>query len=442
MTLKRKVLHMTKTAAAFALLVLAAAPAGADSMFRGDPAHTGTSSAVGPRELHGVRWRFVTGGRVNSSPAWSSGTVYVGSDDGNLYAVDGATGRERWKYATSGPVASSPAVVGSLVYFGSYDGKFYALEAESGKLRWRFETGGERRFEGKNLHGWLPKSQTFADPFDTFLSSPVVGDGAVFFGSGDGNVYALDAATGSLRWKVGTGDVVHASPAYADGVVYVGSWDSFFYALDARTGKERWRFKGGEDPVIHNQVGFQSSPSVVAGIVYTGCRDSNLYALDAATGKEMWRFNNEGSWVVVSPAVKDGRVVFATSDSALLHVLDAQSGKPVFRQDTKAYVFSSPTIAGDTAYFGVMNGVVEARDVKTGSLLWSFRTDASKENRGWILTAEGRFNGQFSFYSPWREVPLVGTERQFGVGSFLSTPLVADGMVIVGSADGTLYALN
>src|SRR5579862_344602 len=224
-------------------------------MFRGDPGHSGTTSAQGPRELHGVRWRFVTGGRVISSPAWDAGTVYVGSDDGNLYAVEGATGRQRWKYTTGGPVPSSPAVSGGLVYFGSYDGRFYALSADTGKLRWRFETGGERRFEAKGLNGMLPKGQTFADPFDTFLSSPVVADGAVFFGSGDGNVYALDAATGTLRWKVQTGDVVHASPAYADGVVFVGSWDSFFYAIDAKTGKERWRFKGGEDPVIHNQVG-------------------------------------------------------------------------------------------------------------------------------------------------------------------------------------------
>ena len=75
-------------------------------------------------------------------------------------------------------------------------------------------------------------------------------------------------------------------PPIVDGVLYFGSWDSYFYAVDAATGKEKWRFHGGEDPLIHNQVGFQSSPAVVDGVVYTGCRDSQLYALDAATGKE------------------------------------------------------------------------------------------------------------------------------------------------------------
>jgi outer membrane protein assembly factor BamB len=92
--------------------------------------------------------------------------------------------------------------------------------------------------------------------------------------------------------------------------------------VDAATGKEKWRFHGGEDSLMHNQVGFQSSPAVVNGTVYTGCRDSNLYALDAATGKEKWRFFNDLSWVITSPAVADGKVFFATSDSGFLYALE------------------------------------------------------------------------------------------------------------------------
>ena len=112
------------------------------------------------------------------------------------------------------------------------------------------------------------------------------------------------------------------------------------------TGKEKWRFHGGEDPLIHNQVGFQSSPAVVNGVVYTGCRDSNLYAIDAATGKEKWRFNNSGSWVITSPAVTQGKVIFGTSDSSLYLVVDADTGKELVRQQGKAYMFSSPSVAG------------------------------------------------------------------------------------------------
>jgi len=241
------------------IAMLAGTGACAQSMYRGDAAHSGAYGGDGPRAFHRVKWKFPTGDGIVSSPVHKDGVIYCGGDDGNIYAVDAADGRQRWKRKTDGPVPATPAIDGDTLYVGSYDGKFYALDARTGALRWKFATEGERRFEAKGLHGMLPKNQTIADAFDVFLSSPVVAAGLVYFGSGDGNVYALDAQSGDMRWKFRTGDVVHASPAYADGVVFFGSWDSYFYAVDARTGQERWRFHGGEDQVIHNQVGFQSS---------------------------------------------------------------------------------------------------------------------------------------------------------------------------------------
>lgn len=420
----------------------AAAVANGQTGFRGDARHSGATAEQGPRQFHRIKWKFPTGDRIVSSPVYDSGVIYFGGDDGNVYAVDAANGRQLWKRKTGGPVPATPAIAGDMLYVGSYDGKFYALDRRTGGARWKFATEGERRFEAKGLHGLHPKNQTIADPFDVFLSSPVVGGGHVYFGSGDGNVYALDAASGELKWKFHTGDVVHASPAYADGVVYVGSWDSYFYAIDARTGAEKWRFHGGEDPAIHNQVGFQSSPAIVDGVVYTGCRDSNLYAIDAATGREKWRFDNNGSWVISSPAVARGKVFFTTSDSSLYYVVDAGTGKLLVRQQDKAYMFSSPTVAGSVVFTAVLNGALEARDLDSGEVLWEFRTEASKRNDGWVLTADGRFNSSLVFSSSWREAPIVAIDRQSGVGSIYSSPLVVDGVVYFGSTDGYLYALE
>ncbi|HEY0231088.1 MAG TPA: PQQ-binding-like beta-propeller repeat protein [Dokdonella sp.] len=433
-----------KTSTLFAAVLLAFAfePCPAQSMFRGDAAHSGTYTGKSPRQFHRIVWKFQTGSRVVSSPVWSDGLLYFGSDDGNVYAVDAASGRQRWKHATGGPVAASPAVAGGTVYVGSYDGKFYALNARTGVTKWKFATAGERRFEAKGLHGMQPAAQTIADPYDVFLSSPVVGANAVYFGSGDGNVYALDSASGELRWKFHTGDVVHASPALANGVLYVGSWDSYLYAIDAANGQEKWRYHGGEDAAIHNQVGFQSSPAVVDGVVYSGCRDSNLYAIDAATGREKWRFGTGLSWVVSSPAVAQGKVFFATSDSSLYHVVDAATGKPVVQQQGKAFVFSSPAVAGDVVLVGVLNGTLEARDLASGDLLWDFQTDASRRNAGWVLTSERKFNSPLLFRSNWREAPLIAANRQDSVGSIYSSPLVIDGVVYFGSADGNVYALD
>jgi outer membrane protein assembly factor BamB len=427
---------------AFLILLLASTTTYADSCFRSGASHPGTGDGTAPRQFHRVKWKFPTGDRIVASPVLDGGTIYVGGDDGNVYAVDAETGRQLWKRPTGGPVPSTPAVANGKVYAGSYDGKFYAFDAKTGALQWKFSTEGERRFEAKGLNGWQPKSQTFPDPFDVFLSSPTVVEGSVYFGSGDGNVYALDAGTGALRWKFKTGDVVHASPAVVDGVVYVGSWDSYFYAIDAANGKEKWRFHAGEDDLMHNQVGFASSPTVVDGVVYTGCRDSNLYALDAATGKEKWKVFNDLSWVITTPAVRDGRVYFGTSDSSLFQVAEAASGKVLLKQKGKAYYFSSPTVVGDVVILGSLNGSLEAHDAKTGEVLWEYQTDTAKQNKGWILTSSGSFNAPMTFSSSWRDAPFVDSDREFRIGAVFSTPLVDKGVIYFGSTDGYLYAID
>jgi outer membrane protein assembly factor BamB len=431
----------SRIAGLFALLAATAATASAQSMFRGDPAHTGVYAGAAPRELHGVKWTFATGGPVLSSPVLDKGAVYFGSGDGNVYAVEAETGVQRWAFNTRGAVHSTPAVDQGLVFALSYDGGLYALDEVTGKQRWRFATGGERRFEAKGLHGLPPRNQTLFDAWDMFLSSPVVGQGAIYFGSGDGNIYAVDETTGALRWKFTTGDVVHASPASDGSTIYVGSWDSTLYALDAASGRERWRFKAGDDPVMHNQVGFQGSPAVANGTVYVGCRDAHLYALDAATGKPRWNLPTHGSWIVASPAVTQGRVIVGTSDSKLLHVLDAASGKPVYEHTENTYLFSSPAVAGDTIFLGKMNGGLVALDFATGRPLWEYQTERSKQNAGWLLNADRSHNSDTTFLSgDYGTGP--GVDRLFSLGVVASSPLVANGVVYFGSTDGFVYALR
>jgi outer membrane protein assembly factor BamB len=303
------------------------APLGAQDvpMFRGNLAHTGDFATKGPTSLE-VKWKFATGGYVISSPVVVGQAVYIGSTDGQIYALDRATGAKRWSFPTHARIASTPAVSQGLLYVLSYDDTLYAVDVATGQAKWRFGTEGEHRYTATHLHGTLPRHEAMPDPYDTYLSSPAVANGIVYFGSGDSHVYALDAASGALRWKRKTGDVVHSSPAVVNGTVYVGGWDTFFYALDARTGNVKWRFKTGNDTVEHNQIGIPSSPAVVDGVVYFGCRDSHVYAVDAATGKEKWRRRNGGAWIISSPAVAGGRVYYTTADRTSLVELDAATG--------------------------------------------------------------------------------------------------------------------
>jgi outer membrane protein assembly factor BamB len=411
-------------------------------MFRADPSHSGIFAGAGLRQFHGVRWSFHTNGEVVSSPAIVGGIVYVGSNDGSLYAIDEASGKLRWKFETGSAIPSSPAVAKGLVYFASYDGNFYAVNAMSGKLRWKFADPGERRYSATHLHGMLPAGETMPDPFDVYLSSPVVLNGMAYFGSGDGNVYAISTKSGALQWKFHTGDVVHASPALAAGKLYVGSWDSYFYALDASTGKQLWRFKTGEDPKLHNQVGIQSSATIADGVVYFGCRDSNLYALDATTGRQRWFFSNHGSWVITSPVVKDGKLYFATSDTMLFHALDAKTGAPLYSIKFHWPIFGSLAIAGDTLLLPEQNGKLTAIDLITHKPAWVFQTDASRKNLLKLSRPDGTPAYESVFTSTFYDDTIVGIRKLRSVGSILSSPVISGSSVYVGTSDGNLYALR
>ncbi|HZQ26021.1 MAG TPA: PQQ-binding-like beta-propeller repeat protein [Terriglobales bacterium] len=413
------------------------------AMFRGNPRHTGLYQSSPLTKPGTVKWKFATHGMVMSSPAVVDGVAYFGSDDHNLYAVNVDTGVLKWKFATKSRVTSSPAVANGMVYFGSFDGNFYGVDAASGQQKWTFRTAGEHRFTAQHLHGLQPATESMPDPFDFYLSSPAVVGNAVYFGSGDGNVYALDASAGTLNWKFHTGDVVHGSPAVADGVVFVGSWDSYFYALDAANGTERWRLKTGEDPDTHNQVGIQSSPVIADGVVYFGCRDSNLYAVNAQTGQKKWAFSNKGSWVIASPVVKNGKVYFATSDSGLFRALDAGTGAELFSLDFKHWpMFSSPAIAGDMLYIGSHTGKLIAVNLKSQAVAWTFETEASKKNGAMFMKNDGTPNYEAVFADDFYDEIVVGMTKMLGVGAILSSPVIVNGVIYFGSTDGNLYALQ
>jgi len=427
---------------AFLLLSVIVQSATAQTTFHGNNARTGVYQSPGPKTLKGVKWQFKTGGTIVSSPAVVNGVVYIGSSDGALYAVDQKSGQQKWKTGTRGPVASSPAVAEGMVFFLSYDGGFYCLDANTGARKWRYATGYERRFEAKRLHGSSPSEQTVPDPHDVFLSSPAFLNGKVYFGSSDGNFYALEAKTGLLQWKFETKGIIHASPAIFGNTIYIGSWDSYLYALDTESGAEKWRFKTGEDPIIYNQVGFQSSPAVVDGVVYVGCRDAHLYAIDALTGKKKWDYPTSKSWVNVTPAVFDGSVYFATGDTRRFHAVDAATGRLRFTVPVITVIFSSAAVADGLAYFGNLNGSLYAVDIKSGAVVWEFQTEASKKDPLQFLNPDRTRKNEVNIFefNDFEDM-YVYWYKNFSLGAIVSSPVVDQGELYFGSTDGNLYAL-
>jgi outer membrane protein assembly factor BamB len=428
-----------------ALIVVGATSTGAQAdapMFRGDPAHRGVYESSKVPTLSSTRWKFATKGKIVSTPAVVAGTVYVGSGDHALYALDAATGGLRWRYVTGGGVDSSPAVANGLVFVVSRDGNLHAIDAASGKPAWKFATAGERRFRAPGIHGALPRTEAMPDPFDVFLSSPVVDGSTVYFGSGDQHVYAVDAATGALRWKHRTGNVVHATPAVAQGVVYVGSFDRYLYALDGRSGTVLWTFETGDDTDIYNQVGIASSAAVGDDTVYFGCRDGHLYAVDAKRGTLRFAHDTRKGWVIASPALARGVVYFPTSDGQRFKALDARSGATLHDFSNKAVSFSSPAVVDTTVFYGTSDGWLHAVDAGSGKTVAEFATDGARQNGARYVDAEGRIDYSKIYSGSTLDAMIVGLDRLYSLGSVLSSPVVVDGVVYFGSTDGNVYAVQ
>ncbi|HYV26005.1 MAG TPA: PQQ-binding-like beta-propeller repeat protein, partial [Candidatus Eisenbacteria bacterium] len=176
-------------------------------------------------------------------------TIYFGSSDQNLYALnpDGST---RWVFATEGGVVSSPAIgADGVIYVGSYDHNLYAVNPD-GTRRWKFLTDGY------------------------VISSPVIGiDGTIYLGSYDHNLYALNP-DGTERWRFTSASVILATPALAaDGTIYLALEDGSLRALDS-AGSNQWTFSTGR--VIH------SSPVIGRdGTIYFGAAN-RIYAVEGS----------------------------------------------------------------------------------------------------------------------------------------------------------------
>ena len=235
-------------------------------------------------------WRF-NAGAIESTPLLRGETLYFGSWDHHLYAVDIRGGRLRWAYRADDEVNTAPAYAGGTIFVGTDGGRVHGVWARTGRMRWRnssFARFGRREY---------------------FYATPTVAYGRVFIGNTDGTMYAYGASSGRLLWASRAGSYVYTAAAVWKRTVYVGSYDGNVYAFDAATGARRWT--RSLPAAIHG------APTIMAGHLYfstcgtcgqNGSRyakrgPSHTFALNARNGRVVWRFR-DGRY---SPLVADSK---------------------------------------------------------------------------------------------------------------------------------------
>jgi outer membrane protein assembly factor BamB len=227
----------------------------------------GAAYAINPDGTQ--RWATARGQSVWTTPAFGqgaeAGNTFWGSVDLFVFSLD-QNGRQRWQTFTPGYVTSSPALGSDgTVYVGSFDHKLYALDPDTGQVRWTFPTD----------------AHIYSSP--ALASSPTGDTTAIYIASADGSVYAVDPS-GRLLWRYDTGDPIRSSPVLGrkprgtGQILYVGSSNGKLYALDAATGRRRWSFDTTpHDPALRDRNDLNGSPALGRRGVYIGGEHGRLW---------------------------------------------------------------------------------------------------------------------------------------------------------------------
>lgn len=417
---------------------------GEDVMFMKTINHTSNYSSEPIVNKPSLLWKLKTNGQVISSPVVNNKVVYIGSEDFNLYAIDAISGKLIWKFITNGAISSTPTVSKGKVMFLSMDGYFYCLNQEDGKLIWKFKTGGESKYKVKDYY-----NLSFQPDFWGFyLSSAVVNDNLVYFGSSDSYIYALNIETGENIWKYKTEASIHSSPAIYNNSLVIGSWDSNIYCLNATTGVENWKFSTGKDKEYYVMMGIQASPSIDSNMTFIGSRDAKMYALNTSTGDTIWTNKNfNGSWMPSSAAIGKDYIYTGSSDAFRFYSIDKFTGEINYSTNTKAYTFSSPAIDSEMAYIGSANGRLYGINITKGDIKWEFKTEGIKNDTIKMFNPSGEMNKEritslTKDFANMKSLSLFYNQAFINSGAILSTPTISNQVIYFGSSDGYVYAIT
>lgn len=322
-------------------------------MFLGTASHVPGKKNIAMDCFDQLNWKFNSGATIRCTPVTDDKHIYVGNEKGEFYCIEQVTGKPVWKFNAGSAIHSSPALQNGLVYFSDAAQTLYALSVSTGKPAWQTSIGTNKYYDWK---------------FDFFWSSPTISGDTIFIGSGDGNLYAVNAANGNVIWKYTATAQIRSSPAVFYNKVYFGDMNGEFYAVDERTGKQIWNYKTNATKFINDSFGYDrkgivASPVIIGNKIVFGARDGYMYNLDTETGKENWVFDYNITWVLSSIAT-DGKSVYAgTSDGKYINAIDIATGKEIWKTTT-SLVWGSPILVNDKLYAGGYDGYLYCLDKK------------------------------------------------------------------------------
>ena len=344
---------------------------------RGDAALTGRAEAKLGNTLD-LLWTYATGEFLKSSVVVEKGFAYVGSDNGQLHAIDLSNGKPNWTFKTEMAVEAPPLLHNGNVIVGSTDGFLYSIDQAKGKLNWKYETMGE--IMGAANQAFRPKTKDdvlVVGSYDNFVHCVETKSGKllwkfeaqnyingvptiynqefVVFGGCDAMLYVISLEDGKSVRSIEVEAPIAASVAIADGVGYVGDMDRSVTAFNLESGETIWNYQQKSFPYF-------SSPALSEKHLFIGGRDKGMHCIDRMTGKQIWRFSARGR-IDSSPVIASDKVVFGSMDGKI-YLVSNNDGKEVISYEIGEPISSTPAVVGTKIIVGCEDGNVYAFETK------------------------------------------------------------------------------
>lgn len=336
----------------------------------GNATHTATANPLeGEKQL---AWVTNVGANLYmTSPLIYNNKVYIASIDEDLkgqahiYALDGKDGSLLWKYPVKSSIKNTIAIESGIVFAQDVQGNLYAVDAETGKLRW--------------------ESQLPVNGLPNLIDGLAADKSIVYAGSGKA-LSAFEAATGKLIWRNkdwSQGEGTTSTLTVGNGILIGSAQWGALYGNDAKTGKMLWKIS---DFGLRNRG---ASAAMHGSLLYI-ISEKSFFILEAQTGRIIVRKQLPYNLHATStPLLTEKEIIFGTADKGLValdnqtleekwncQVEDALIFTVPYTRSFSGTIETSPVLAGKTVYVGASDGTIYAIDTNTGNKLWKYKTGA------------------------------------------------------------------
>lgn len=312
-----------------------------------------------------------------------------------------------WTFQCEDEVRGTPVYYDGALYVGSYDNNLYALEGSSGRFIWKYPTDGG------------------------IVSKPAVYENSVYFGSEDHRLHVVSTISGRINWTYFTKGPIRSSPHIAEGHVFVGSDDGYLHAVNALSGRRSWQ-ADASSPI-------RSTPLVDHEFVYFGTEDGELFCMDFSGGVK-WRFQAKRS-ITSSPIISKGVIYFASVDTTL-YALEAKTGWVIWRFRLGKASISTPCISDHLLFIGAADGAIYAIDANSSKEVWHFNAQHQVTGSP-IIFRDSVYCGSVDGHLYCLEQRTGRLRWKFKTdGPITGTPAAFEDMIYIGSTDHRIYALT